>query len=173
MRTFLLMFVVTIIVFLTYKSSLVLLSKLLNKLFKVKEDGRHRFDFLMSIAMQLLLVYIWFTCMDLLNEKYGLSYMVFYVSFCLVGIFCVIWCYFSWDAEHIFVKPCKASQEERRIKKIVIYSLILVFVLCQGYYQTLHTMDSSVEINILFSVTNYSVIVATIAFDRVMNQICS
>lgn len=56
MKTFFLMVVVTIIAFLIYKSSLVLLSKLLKKLFKVKEDGKHRFDFLMSIAMQLLFV---------------------------------------------------------------------------------------------------------------------
>lgn len=172
MRTFFLMVIVTIIVFLIYKGLLVVISKLLNKLLKIKEDGRRRFDFLTSVAIQLLFVSIWFACMDLLNRKYGLSNLFFYISFCLVGIFCVIWCYFSWDAEHIWVKPCKASKDEKRIKKIVIYSLILVFVLCQGYFQTLHVMDNNIEINILFSITNYSVIVATIAFDRVMNQIC-
>lgn len=171
MDTFLLLVLVTMTVFLIYKGFLVLVSKLFKKLFKIKEDSKRRVDLWMSAAMQLIFVSIWFFGMDLLSEKYGLSNLVFYVSFCLIGIFCVIWCYFSWDAEHIFVKPCKAKKEERRIKKIVIYSLILVFVLCQGYFQTLHAMNDSIEINIMFSITNYSVIVATIAFDRVMNQI--
>ena len=85
--------------------------------------------------------------------------------------FNVIWCYFSWDAEHIFVKPRKANAEEKRKKKILIYFLIFIFVLRQGYYQTLHALDASIEVNMLLLVTNYSIVVGTIAFDRLLNQI--
>ena len=57
------------------------------------------------------------------------------------------------------------------IKKISIYASIFIFVIIQGYFQTLHAMDPESEINMMFSVTNYSIVVAIIALDRIMNQI--
>lgn len=183
MRSLLLIIMISAIVFLCYRLILIaasivitkILSLALKRKLNIKEIEPLKFDLLVSIALQLLFVYVWIYGMDAVNKKYGLDAITFYVSFCLIGAFCVIWCYFSWDIDikHIFNRPYKACPEHRKAKKIVIYSLILLFVLCQGYYQTLHAIDSSIEVSILFSVTNYSVIVAAIALDRLMNQICS
>ena len=98
MKIFFLMVITAIVAFVFYKGVLVLVSRILNKIFKISEKNQDKFDLGISITMQLLFLYIWVICMDVINKKYGLSNIVFYISFCLIGVFCVVWCYFSWDA---------------------------------------------------------------------------
>lgn len=171
MKNLILELIIAILVFLLFKVMIVLLSKIVNKVFKVDELNRKKFDFGISLALQLIFIAGWIASVGSTINKFGLTDLECYISLCLIGCFSVIWCYFSWDAEHIWVRPCKASTEEKRKKKIFIYFLILVFVLWQGYYQTVHAVNDSVEVDKLFSLTNYSIIVGTIAFDRLMNQI--
>lgn len=163
--------VVAFIVFLGFKFIMVMGFRLADKIFGIKEQNHGRFDLLISIAIHILFLLIWMACIDSAVKTFKMSDLEFYISFCLIGFFSVIWCYFSWDAEHFFVKPHVASEEAQRAKKIILYLLILVFVMCQGYQQTLHLANNSYEVNILFSMTNYSIIVGAIALDRVMNQI--
>lgn len=174
MKGFVLLVIFSVIAFLIYKVMYVLFCKLIRRCMKTKTDEKFsRFDLNLSIAMQLIFISTWVTFMEAVNQRGILDSLSFYVSFCLIGVFCIIWCYFSWDAEHFFVKPRKASHKEKKSKKIIVYSLIMIFVLCQGYFQTLHAMKNEIEVNVLFSVTNYSVIVAAIALDRVLNQFFS
>lgn len=139
---------------------------------KQKKDSKE-FDIWFSMASQIFFVLTWLAAIQAVTEMYGISDLEFYISFCLIGVSCVFWCYFSWSVEHIFINPHIASAKDRKIKKILIYLLIFIFVLIQGYQQVLHLADSSYEIDILFSYTNYSVIVATIALDRILNQLLS
>lgn len=130
-----------------------------------------KFDFFLSVGIHGMFICLWCASILAVSKRIGLNNIESYLALCLVGVFSVIWCYFSWDAERIFVKPHKASKHERKAKKVFIYFLILVFVLVQGYHQTLHAINNTYQVNPIFSVTNYSIIVATIAFDRIMNQL--
>lgn len=171
MKVFFMAVITTAIVFMFYKGILVLASRVLRKTICKHVKGEGAFELAVSVAAQVLFLAIWVISWGILATRYPIDNLVFYISFCLIGVFCVIWCYFSWDIEHIFVMPRKAKEEERKIKKIVIYTLIFIFVMCQGYFQTLHALDPSVEVNVLFQVTNYSIVVGIIALDRIMNQI--
>lgn len=159
------------IVFLMFKCILVAVSKAL----EMNKERTKKFDIFLSIIVQLFFILVWVASLHSMNKRFILSDIECYISLWLIGFFCVIWCYFSWDIDRIFVKPRKAKAEERRKKKILIYLLILIFVIMQGYYQTLHAIGikTSEEIYTLFSVTNYSIVVGVIALDRLLNQIFS
>lgn len=171
MKNILMELLVATVVFLLFKCFLVMICKILNRVFRAENIKRKKYDFGISLALQLIFILGWYVTIESSINMLELTNFQCYISICLIGIFCVIWCYFSWDVEHIFVKPCKASADEKRIKKILIYFLLFAFALVQGYYQTLHVIDANVEVDSLVSITNYSIVVVTIAFDRFMNQI--
>lgn len=171
MKNILIELILAFLIFLFVKLIIVLLYKFVWKLLGETKEGFDTFEIFSSCALLFVFVVIWFASMPAVDKVLGMTDIEFYISFCMIGIFCVIWCYFSWGMLHIMVKPRLATDKEKRIKKIVIYSLIFLFVISQGYQQALHSMDANYEVNVLFSVTNYSVIVALIALDRVMNQI--
>lgn len=154
-----------------FKLLLVGIYKFIDKKCNCSSEGKRKFDLFGSCSMISVFVFMWLFSMEKVLVKFPLTDLEIYISFIVIGVICVIWCYFSWDAERILVKPCVATREERRIKRIIIYVLITIFVLVQGYYQTLHVMNPKYEIDKLFSIANNSVIVAVIALDRVMNQI--
>lgn len=162
--------VVAGLVFLLFKGIIVLLCKISRIIFDDK-GNEQKFDFGVSVAMQILFLGIWATSIGVIMNLYPMDNFVCYTSLLMMGVVSIIWCYFSWDAEHIFVKPRKANNKEKRLKKIVVYGLILLFVLVLGYHQTLHAVGIEEKIDTLMSVTNYSIVVGTIAFDRLMNQI--
>ena len=171
MKKLILVGIVALFVFMIFKAIFVTVNKIAEKVFKVSDKTTDRFEFLFSVTIQFLFISIWLMSVDNVAHKFGMNNLEFYISFCMVGIFCVFWCYFSWDIKHIFVKPYISKQRDRMIKKISIYVLIFIFVIIQGYFQTLHAMKLESEINMMFSVTNYSIVVAIIALDRIMNQI--
>lgn len=171
MKNLLIELFVAVLVFLIFKVFLVLISKILYKVFKCNNENLKKFDFGISLALQLIFLSVWCASIESTINIFGLTDLECYISLCMIGVFSVIWCYFSWDVERIFVTPHKARADEKRKKKILIYFLILIFVMCQGYFQTLHTLNPGIVVDMLFSVTNYSVVVGTIAFDRLMNQI--
>lgn len=171
MKKLFLELLVASLVFFLIKIILVVTSKALSKVFKGNDTKCKKFDIGISLVLQCVFISGWVASIGAIISKFGMTDLECYISLCMIGIFSVVWCYFSWDAERILVRPCRANANERRLKKILIYSLVLIFVLCQGYYQTLHAVNESIEVNMLFSVTNYSIVVGTIAFDRLMNQI--
>lgn len=165
--------ILAVLIFILFKVIKIIVDRIMGNLLKIDEQTCKKFDLFTSILLQLIFVVVWFMIIYGIIGDFELSDIECYISLCMIGISCVLWCYFSWDANKIFVMPRLAFSEERKYKKITVYILIFIFVLCQGYNQTLHVVDSSYEVNILFSITNYSVIVAAIALDRLMNQICS
>lgn len=165
--------ILAMLLFVFFKVIRITVDRIMGNLLKISEQTCKKFDLFTSILLQLIFVIVWFMIIYGIIGSFELSDLECYISLCMIGISCVLWCYFSWDANKIFVMPRLAFAEERKYKKITVYVLIFIFVLSQGYYQTLHAIDSSIEVNILFSITNYSVIVAAIALDRLMNQICS
>ncbi len=170
MRNLIILMLVTIIMFLMMKLIIVLLSKIVDKIFKISKEYKG-FDLLVSITILLVFVYTWIVAMEHMLQKYDITNLEFFGAFCFIGVFVVIWCYFSWDLEHFFVRIHIASKMEQRYKKMVLYMLILVFSLVQGYYQTVYVMEQVHEIPLLFSVANYSSVVIAIALDRVLNQV--
>lgn len=165
-------FLVTLIVFLMYKVFLVVITKLADKKYLNGQKKEAKFEFPISLGMHGTFICIWCMSMLSVSKEIQLNNVQSYIGLCLIGVFSVMWCYYSWDADHIFALPRKSSKKEKRVKKIFLYSVILIFVLNQGYHQTLHAIDVNYQVDSLFSVANYSIIVATIAFDRLLNQIC-
>ena len=102
MKKLILIGIVALVVFMILKALLVIVSKITEKAFKVSDKKRDRFEFPLSVAIQLLFILIWLMSSEGVANKFGLNNLEFYISFCMIGIFCVFWCYFSWDMEHIF-----------------------------------------------------------------------
>lgn len=171
MKKILFAFGIAMITFLVCKMIFVWVYKLANILLKNKDTHSRKYDFLFSASLQLLFICIWSSSVSWTIDKFGLSLIEEYISLCLLGMLCVVWCYFSWDAERIFVRPCIAAKEERNSKIIVLYLSVFVFEICYGYQQTLEAVGELSKINPLYVITNSSIILAALALDRFLNQL--
>lgn len=89
-----------------------------------------------------------------------------------IGVSAILWCYFNWELEWK-AKP-KFGEEDIQIivKKIFVFSAIMIFTFYQGYKQ-LNKQFSGEEIDLSITVTNITIIPGIIALDRVLNQIKS
>lgn len=174
MRNIIVMLLSALLLFILYKVFIIFLCKFINfifgRIYKKAGNTQMSFSISLSIGVQVVFISIWILAISRGNVL-GLTNLQAYAALCITSFFSVFWCYFSWDIEHIFVLPRKAKPTERRIKKIILYTLIYIFTVFQGYYQTMHAINKESEISALLSVANYSIVVGIIALDRIMNQI--
>lgn len=171
MRNIVIELLSALLVFMMLKIIIVIACKGTRKVLKIPEDKEMTYSFYLSVVIQVAFIMTWFQSIVAGSNLLELTNLEAYISLCLIGVFSVLWCYFSWDIEHIFVFPRKAKPKERRAKKLLVYLLIYIFVVCQGYYQVLHAIDKNYEVNALLSVSYYSIVVGIIALDRIMNQL--
>lgn len=180
MKTLVYEIIGVLLVFLLIKLVYVLICKLINwglrkKFTKMQVEEKEKFDLSISIMLEVSVVVSIFAAIFLVNILCEVGILELYISFYLIGISSVIWCYFSWDSEKIFTKPHIATVSECKRKKIIVYISICAYVFVQGYYQSCKSMGLELKIlndlEPIFSIINYSVIAGIIALDRVFNQI--
>lgn len=87
MKKLILIGIVALVVFMILKALLVIVSKITEKAFKVSDKKRDRFEFPLSVAIQLLFILIWLMSSEGVANKFGLNNLEFYISFCMIGIF--------------------------------------------------------------------------------------
>lgn len=161
----------TAIIFLAFRFVMIAINKMIEKKWgKASEDKLS--NLLRSMAFLLIAVTMWLLIVANLTRIEGtMSTLQFYISMVMIGVSGVIWCYFSWDEDRFLSKPREATRNEKKSKKIVLYSLLCIFVLVLGYQQTINVFEEVHNVPTLYTTTNNSVVVAIIAFDRIMNQI--
>lgn len=93
-----------------------------------------------------------------------------YLSLNLIGIFSAIWMYFSIDVQDSFMRPRIATQTEQRVKKIIVYSIVFLFILFHGYQQTKRLFTGN-DVNESLLLLKYSVVVVVTSLDRILNQL--
>ncbi len=135
------------------------------------EKDKSRYEFSISVVVYLFVLAAWIAALGGLYQKYSMSFGEIYIAFNILAFSSVVWCYFSWDATHFFVRPKIAEPDEEKKKKIFIYTLICVIALWNGYYQFVEGSGENVSYGEL-KLLNCSV-VGTIAFDRCFNQVIS
>lgn len=169
----LLITVITLIVFLSLKTVLfTLLGKVCIVFHKKNHKKENKFSMKDSLLLYMLFELTWILTAWGIAQKVELTLIEYYVIFVLMGITSVIWSYFSWDAEYLVTPIMFSVKHEQYIKKVFLYTLLLFFTLGYGYIQVSNVITVGESINPVLAVVNSSIFIATIAFDRVLNQIC-
>lgn len=171
MKYFWVIIIVSLIVFILYRTIMIVTGKLLIKIFKADKLGFEKWDVFSSIASYLIFISIFIAAVEATSEKYQLSDVDYYTTFCILGISSIIWCYFKWDIFNLKSLP-KLIDNSRslRIKKGIVFFFIFVFVVKMGYEQTLGVLYQT-PVDSIYSITNTTIIAAAIALDRFMNQL--
>lgn len=160
----------TCIIFLMIRFLYFILGNLFSKCFKAKSIEPDTVYIFISIAifiMYLLSLMIGIRVTDILFE---LKDVEWYLLICMIGISCILWCYFEWSISHLKTKPKWTSDKNLKVKRAIVFFLIFIFILSLGFQQTLSILYKK-QVDPLVSIFNYTSITAAIAFDRFMNQI--
>lgn len=132
------------------------------------------FAFLMTLLISISIVYF----------ETDLSSLDLYLAFSLTGLCSILWCYFDsniftsllYDLENpqkgffSTIKPVFASPENLASKKTIIFSLVLIFSFILGYQQ-FSSYVTKKNVDVLYSLSNITVVSSMIALDRVMSQL--
>ena len=59
-----------------------------------------------------------------------------------------------------------------KLKKIIVFTIVMFFVFYQGYCQLNNRLNGE-EVDLLVVIANITIVPGIIAFDRVLNQITS
>lgn len=165
-------FVIVIIAFVMFiltRILLILLSKILLLVFKEINQNPVERDFGMSMVFLLMYVSFYVKAMEVINKTNIIGNFDWYLIYTFIGITCVLWIYFKWEFS-MFVPRIELDKKTLAIKKIVIFTIVMLTSFCYGYAQILKITDGK-EIEALTLVANYTIIPGIIALDRVMNQV--
>lgn len=124
----------------------------------------------LSIISYFLFIIIYSEVMLIDIKVLPLNAMDLYISYCVLGISSIVWCYFKWDTKKILTRPMWTDIEGLKMKKIIVFFAIFVFTLFMGYQQSLNIYTQK-SIAPIFNIASTSVIAAAIALDRVMSQL--
>lgn len=157
------------------------ISKLVHKGYIEDEKKVKLYHYSSSIAILLLFIVAQFMTflivMNIVN-----SYLPLVISFIVVGISSISWCYgrctlFSQKIEFHF-----EDKTESRIKRIIVFSCIFIFVIFIGFIQFYDIVNKAndttckcfvakpVSDATFYSIINLLLISVVIAFDRILNQ---
>lgn len=119
MRSLLYTIIGTMLIFGVMKCVYMLSCKLINFVAKKRSiKVQYKFDIGISMGFGSFMVFAVYSAIVYVAQHWGFTTLEFYISFCLMGICSVIWCYFSWDAEKFFVKPHIATVSQCKRKKL-------------------------------------------------------
>lgn len=94
-----------------------------------------------------------------------------YLLYAFIGVVLVLWCYFSWELKLISIPHIHDARDKRiTIKKIILYSVIVVVSFVYGYC-SLNKMVTGQDINTTVIILNATIIPGIIALDRLLNQV--
>ncbi len=151
---------ITIMVFMIYK---IILTYIQRK----RGSGR---SWYISILDYIIFMTTWVSYYLVGTEVLEYKDWEIYLSLNLIGIFSAIWMYFSIEVQNAFMKPRIATQAEQRVKKILVYSIVFLFILFHGYQQTRRLFTGN-DVNESLLLLKYSVVVVVTSLDRILNQV--
>ncbi len=169
---FIIILVTSLIVFAIFRLFFIGLFWVLNKIFKTPENSI-KFDLGLSIGFYLMYIQGFLGAVQGVSDNNKLSNVEWYFVLTFIGIISILWCYFSWEFK-FKAKPQFAKYNiQMIIKKIIVFSLVMIFVLWQGYIQLDKKFggNSNEEKEMLMSLASTTIVSGIIAFDRVLNQI--
>ncbi|WP_410496379.1 hypothetical protein QTL86_02575 [Cellulosilyticum sp. ST5] len=106
------------------------------------------------------------------SHNRNMTNLEWYTTFTLYGLSSIIWCYFDWDLSSFLSKPQFTPPTDLQIKKIFIFSLVLIASISLGYLKVLDALNVQ-RLSTTYKILDITIITSTIAADRVLSQIYS
>lgn len=162
----------SVIVFLIFRITILLLYSGIQKVFKLT-DSNLKFSVLLSSAIFLIYIQGFLGAVQGVMGNTNITNLEWYLIYTFIGTSAMIWCYFNWELKW-GARPQFAKEEHQMIiKKIIVFFAVMVFAFYQGYTQLEANFggNQGAEKELLVMVTNITIIPGIIALDRVLNQI--
>ncbi|MFQ9696549.1 MAG: hypothetical protein ACLRY5_06950 [Zhenhengia sp.] len=157
------------IILLVYKTLIGIALKVAIKYVGVPSPGI-KTEFLVSIALFIFFQIIWCaSAYEVMFEK-DIQHIEGFVILAMIGIISIVWCYYNWDYKSIFTLPKLESKTRRSVKKIIIFSFVAIFTIGYGYMQVVNAVEG-VKVDVIYTITNTTIIATMIAIDRVLSQV--
>jgi len=167
--SFIVILFTTLVIFLFYRYSLSLIATVIAKVFKglaFPDKG----DLLLSIAFWAIYEKVFWEATFQVPAKFNFMLSDLYLVLLSTGISSVLWIYFKWDLRLTSLPKPNPNKEQVRIKKIIIFTCVMVFSFFLGYKQFM-CLTTQEQVDITASLTNFSLVPGIIAFDRVLSQL--
>lgn len=168
-NTLLILFI-TLLVFWIYRFGLLVLDKLLTKYIFPKTQVPSG----PTVYIPIYIMFISFLTIVIFYVSYtrNMTNLEWYTTFTLYGLSSIIWCYFDWDLSSFLSKPKFTNSTNLQIKKIFIFSLVLIASISLGYLKVLEALDVQ-KLPTIYKILDITIITSTLAADRVLSQIYS
>lgn len=166
---------VSLIVFVICRLLILYVPALLIKKLVNGTESPNKNSILLSFCLLLLFLSGFIKAVQAVNIVfwgYEQTLLDWYMIYILIGIACIVWCYFKWDLKLISLPKFNDNSKEVAAKKTIIFFLVFLFSLFYGYHQ-IQMILNHVEIDLGFTVINITVISVIIALDRVFSQLVS
>ena len=152
----------------------ILLYMLIEKKYKVKDDGE-KFELILSICFYWIYIFCFLVAAKNVSTIYKLSNLEWYIIYTYIGMISVVWCYFSWRLKWNARPQFAKNEKEMILKKIIVFLGVMILSFAYGYIQLNQKFSSdntAEDANILLmAIVNITIIPEIIALDRVINQI--
>ncbi len=159
---------ISLIVFVLVRFSLVALSLLIGRIFKVPEN-KIGFHLAISVLFYFLYVTLFLVFVIVISDNRSFSNAEWYFVYAFIGISAILWCYFSWEMKFRALPKFGGNDSATIIKKILVYAFVMVFSFYHGY-SILNEKFSGQNVDLLTTIVNITVIPGVIALDRLLNQ---
>ncbi|MBA4686348.1 MAG: hypothetical protein H2184_04275 [Candidatus Galacturonibacter soehngenii] len=138
------------------------------KILKYTTDGLKK-SLIFSIMFLASYIIFFTSIAEIIITKNQLSYLEHYLTYTCIGVTCILWCYFKWELSWKTL-PQFEDDEIMPIKKVLIFSIVMLITLIYGYQQMEKLFNGNTEDAVLI-LANATIVPGIIVFDRIMNQI--
>lgn len=139
-------------------------------MFNFTNGKKSDFDIFMSLTLLIIFLSALTTSIHQVSLKNSMTNLEWYILFVLIGISCILWCYFKWRQTSYMSLPRFTEDDESTKKKAIIFLLVFIFSVVLGYKQVLSYLKAQ-HVDSAFYLTNATIVAGMIAFDRFLNQI--
>lgn len=98
----------------------ILLYMLIEKKYKVKDDGE-KFELILSICFYWIYIFCFLVAAKNVSTIYKLSNLEWYIIYTYIGMISVVWCYFSWRLKWNARPQFAKNEKEMILKKIIVF----------------------------------------------------
>lgn len=158
---------ISFLFFLLFRLFVVTLYLICKNVFKLKDEKSG--DIFISISLYMVFISSYSASSEAVIKLFSLTNLDLYLSFIILGISSVIWCYFRWSVTSFKTVPKWELPENLKIKRSGLFLVIFIYTLFMGYNQAMNVLYG-IPLDQIYEIMNTTVIAAAITFDRFMNQ---
>lgn len=163
----------SIIVLILVRALMLIVLKVLALIFKYSDANLADRNPLFSIIFLVIYIQGFFGAVLGVSSSKELSDLEWYIVYTCMGVACIVWCYFKWELSWKALPKLEDNTAIAiKIKKIIVYSFVMIISFHYGYGQTKKLLSGN-DVDGLLIIANATIIPGIIALDRVFNQIQS